>query len=93
MRGLVERERERDRERQRENWSFIFIFIFISMILFLSLDSPETVSLVTAGEEENNPIIDTGIRHTYHQCKIPQPHFAVHLQNCIIIVILTLFQT
>ncbi len=45
------------------------------------------------GEKENNPIIGAGIRHTYYQYKIPQPQFAVDLQNCNIKVILTPPQT
>jgi hypothetical protein len=33
------------------------------------MNSPERGSLITAGEEENNPIIVAGIRHSYYQCK------------------------
>jgi hypothetical protein len=36
------------------------------------MNSPERGSLVTAGEEENNPIIVAGIRHSYYQCKMTQ---------------------
>ncbi len=86
MIGLSLGERERELE-----FNFHFYFSLDDLIFFF--DSPETGSLVTAGEEENNPIIDTGKRHTCHQCKIPQPHFALHIWSCTIIVIPNPFQT
>ncbi len=63
-------------------------FLYFSQFGYFLLDSPETESLVTASEEENDPIIGKGLRHSY-QCRIPQPQFAVHLWNCTIIVIQT----
>jgi hypothetical protein len=43
-------------------------------------------------EEENNPIIDTGIRHT-SPVQITTPQFVVDLRNCTKMVIPTLSQT
>ncbi len=57
------------------------------------LISTEIGSLVTAGKEENNPIIGAGIWNIRYKCKIPQPQLAVDLRNCTNIEILTLSQT
>jgi hypothetical protein len=40
-------------------------FLHFSQFDYSLLDSPEIGSLVTAGEEENNPTIGTGLKHTF----------------------------